>query len=343
MNLSALLSRALVGFARDVEHADAPGGPTASIVLWSNLLRLFDDDGPDGGVPRRRLPALARLSTRAMKAAVESAERSGLVTVEPDPAGVRSSVVRLTAAGRQLRDDWRPRFADAEARWRARFGDAPVHALRHALERVVAQLDLELPHYVTGYGPADLSMVGASWGHADAVVESSGPVRGLRHGKDWRPVLRDHPADVAALSLSALLSQALTAFAIDYEQHGRGSLPLVAGVLAGLGDGPFPPERLPAHAAVNGRGTSLLERHGIVSVSGSGASMRGRLTSLGRQARDAYQPLTAQIEARWADRYGEDVALLRDALEALSDHLDPALPRFPVVRFVRPEGFSQVY
>jgi len=50
-------------------------------------------------------------------------------------------------------------------------------------------------------------------------------------------------------------------------------------------------------------------------------------TRAGRQAQEVWRPLTGNIEARWAARFGEDtIARLRESLRAIDAQLDPALP-----------------
>ena len=44
-------------------------------------------------------------------------------------------------------------------------------------------------------------------------------VRGAGHGNDWKPVERAEGDTVSTLPLTALLSQALMAFTIDYEDR----------------------------------------------------------------------------------------------------------------------------
>jgi hypothetical protein len=343
--LAGLLSRALIDQARAFARAGPAGGEVRTggvpnLVLWSNFLRLFDDDRP---VSRRDLPRLARLSTRAMKSIVVRLDWIGWVTVEPDPGRPRYWVVRLAGPGRTVRDAWRPLAAEADARGRERLGDERVRRLRAALERLVGRFDLELPHYPTGYGAADASMTGAAW--------SPDPPRrtpsGIPHGVDWPRVRRGEGDTVSELSLSALLSQALVGFAIDYERHGLGPMELVTNVLQPIGDRGVALGAAPGNGLVVGDGRSVLERHLIVAVdphgTGTGEERLVRLTPRGRQWRDAYRPLVAEIEADWENRFGPDVvADLRHALEAVDRDLDPALPHFPVVRFELGLGFTDV-
>ncbi len=63
-------------------------------------------------------------------------EKRRLAVVEPDPAGGRGKVVRLTPSGRAARDADRRLLGAVEQRWDARFGEREIGSLRDALERV---------------------------------------------------------------------------------------------------------------------------------------------------------------------------------------------------------------
>ena len=289
--LPALLARVLVGLRQEV--GARTGVPLA---LWANLLRVLDDDGD--GVRRRDLPRLARLSRRTMGPLVEGAERGGLVSVE-------QATVRLTAAGDAARAAGDVAVAESELVWAAE-----VAALRAALGDIVPRLDLELPHWPLGYGAVDSTMTGGR-----AVPADPGPPATPAHGRDWRPVVRTGPDGAAGLPLAALASQALVALAIDYEAEARLSLASTSVLqVPGLAtEGGMRIADLPPQWAWHG--------HGHVEV---GPGMVVRLTPCGRSLRDEYRPLTAAVEARWADRFGAPaVGGLRAAAAALAAGLDP--------------------
>ena len=86
--------------------------------------------------------------------------------------------------------------------------------MRTALVALVDQFGLELPHYWISYGGSDPRVTGGKFRPAKA-----GPPRIPAHGQDWAPVLREEGVSSADLPLTALLSQALTGFAIDYEER----------------------------------------------------------------------------------------------------------------------------
>jgi hypothetical protein len=168
------------------------------------------------------------------------------------------------------------------------------------LEAFVARLELEHPHFPIPYGTADPSFTG-------------GP------GVDWKPVPRLPDATVRGLPMTALLSQALVAFAIEYEGHRAGPLQWAANILQfaddeGAGLPPLPERG--THSVNN------LVRLGILTKDRDDV----RLTAVGRAMRDAYHPLCQQIESAWRDTFG---SLIDEVVEALGV-VTPSRP-FPLV------------
>ncbi|HET6187870.1 MAG TPA: SAM-dependent methyltransferase, partial [Trebonia sp.] len=88
--LWALLSRALLAFATEFE--DDSG---RSLAISANLLRVLTEDG----VRSRDVPALAGISTAAAAFTMGPATKQGLVAEQPDPAGSRWKISRLTSPG----------------------------------------------------------------------------------------------------------------------------------------------------------------------------------------------------------------------------------------------------
>ena len=267
--LPVLLAHALVDLARDAGDAASEAGVAGSLLLWANLLRAI----PDEGITASELPAQARISRRVVKAWL-GLEKRGWLTVED--AGPRAKVVRLAPLGRRARDGWAAHMRAVEQSWRVKVGRAEVDRLRSALETVVGALDLELPHHPMPYGSADLRATGGR-----AVAGRAGPPRVPAHGVDWVPVPRTDPEGVGALTLHALLSQALMAFTIDVEDQTGFPMGMAALLTRAMSAANTPVAALPRLLGVAGNGKSLLERYGLVEVSGAGARMVAHAHSAG--------------------------------------------------------------
>lgn len=321
--LSALLTRPLLAFDRDYDEMRG-NEPVPSLAMWSNCMRELDEDGVD----LRELPARTVISQRALRDASRHLIRRGWVHVEP-VTGVRGRKdVYPTSQGRSAIDAGRRFVESIEEAWNARLGKR-IASLRASLQALVQQFDLELPHYPTSYGQGDVSITGGSY-----VPGSAGPPRIPPHGEEWPIVVRDPQRSVAVLSLSALLSQVLTAFAIDYESQGLGTLTTAANFLRLLGDDGMRLGDTPPGTDVSGSGRSGLERHGIVRV-GPGSPKRDRLVRLTRRGarhRDAYESLAVKVERDWRAAFGNPaVEALRGALDALDNEWDDDLPQFPSI------------
>jgi hypothetical protein len=302
LGLSVLLSGLVIRHTAELDAATSPRHPAVPLPTWINVMQHV---GPEA-VPQNVLPARGRISRRAVAFRLGALERHGLVALGPNPSGARGKVVTLTAEGRKVLESHRPPFDDVERRWRKRVGAKKLDALRSALEAVVGRFELELPHHPECYGPVDARIMG-------------GP------GQDWKPVPRGDGDTVSSLPLCALLSQALCAYAIDYETT-SGALMFGSNVFRLIGDGDeaiadlF--ERSRAPTVLGG-----LDRHGFVKIDKE--RERIRLTSLGKLIRDTYADTLDAIEQRWEERYdADDVRALRTALEAFAAPDDDALPHF---------------
>lgn len=303
--LSTLLSHALLAVTDEYERQGAGSAGLPSLAVWSNVLRPMG-----AGIDLRELPTASRLSKRAVRAAVASAEKLGWLTRE-------DKTVRPTPAAEAANDRWPTLDASVEPI----FGGHLVTSLRD----LVRQLHLEWPHYPTGYGPADHSMTGGVYvggGKTDSTVPT--------HGADWSPVVRHDlgGSSVAAIPLSALLSQAFVAFAADFEECWIGGLHLAACVLRLLPDEGMPTTDIPMLSGLKGDGKSVLERHGYVEIvrdEGNPKVRRVVPTRRGRATRDEYEPTLIRVEHRWVSKYGvEVVSALRTALASLE--VDRSLP-----------------
>jgi len=304
--INALLSQALIAVSDDyVRHgADSTGLPT--LALWSNVLRPMGD-----GIDMADLPAAARLSKRAVRAAVGAAEKAGWLLRD-------GSSLRLSPTGDTARERWPSLDAEVDA--------ALGSELAPALSELVRQLYLEWPHYPTGYGPADHSITGGIYSGGGGLIDSKVPT----HAKDWEPILR-HDVDgssVADLPVSALLSQAFVAFAADFEELWIGGLHLAAIVLRHLPDEGRPVTEIPMLSRLKGDGKSVLERHLYIEILRDPDNPKVRRavpTARGRNTRDEYEPTVERVESRWPTKYGADVvSRLRTSLESLD--VDRSLP-----------------
>jgi hypothetical protein len=65
----------------------------------------------------------------------------------------RSKLVRLTPKGRESQDAYRLRLAEVEQRWRERFGEDDVRALRQTLEKLVGEPTWETSPLTRGLVP----------------------------------------------------------------------------------------------------------------------------------------------------------------------------------------------
>lgn len=306
--LNALLAGPIVELTATYGEAGAGTAVLPSPTLWFDFLRALPDDGIDP----RAMPALVRTSKRVIYPHVNVATKAGWIAGD-------TRHIALTGDGRRARDTWLALPAQVEDGWPDR--------LRDALARLVGQLRLELPHYPISYGSADPTITGGMFA----------PYRKLppdipQSGQDWSPVFREGGDTTAGLPLTALLSQTLVAFAIDYERQSVGDLHHVSVVLRRITDGGRDLGELPPACGISGNRKPILERHGAVTVA-LNTPTRGRklvrLTPRGKELRDAYRPTAASIEAQWRRRYGDDtITALRTELEAVARPADDP-PHFP--------------
>jgi hypothetical protein len=304
--LNALLSQALATVTHEYEQRGASSVSLPTLAVWSNVLRPVGD-----GIDLRKLPAEARLSKRAVRAAVSSAVKRGWLIRE-------ANTLRPSPSGEAARQRW-PSIDDAVEASVA--GDVAT-----PLRDVVRQFYLEWPHHPTGYGPADHSITGGIHVSGGPRSDSGVPT----HGADWAPVPRHdvEGSSVTGLPVSALLSQAFVAFASDFEELGLGGLHLAASVLRRVPNGGVPVSDIPMLSRLKGDGKSVLERHGyleIVPDTEKPKVLLGVLTARGRITRDGYESTVGRVEDRWGQKYGADVvARLRFGLESVD--VDRSLP-----------------
>jgi methyltransferase (TIGR00027 family) len=183
----------------------------------------------------------------------------------------------------------------------------------------------------------------------------AGPQPRPRQPRPRQPA-QGHDGD---LPLSALLSQALVAFTIEFDNEAEHRLPhrTTSHGTSGPGDGapklwlvslamwencmryvtgePITVGDLEARART---GTNLdgMRRWGYITIDGTAGKVHSsrpgsaavlRATAAGLRAREIWRPLPALIERRWRERFGTDqLSRLRDPLTSMVSRLDPGLP-----------------
>lgn len=325
MPLPVLLAHVLLDINRAFERAGAAAGEQPSLVVWANLLRVI----PDGGISLTDLPPAARISRRAMKTWLKYG------WVEVDASTPSAKVVKPTEMGRRARDRWGDLVATTEKRWSRRVRG--TRALRAALEALVGRFDFELPHYPMTYGTSDPSAIGGGW-----VPARAGPPRVPAHGMDWVPVVRNGAESATGLPLSALLSQALMAFTIDYEEA-RFPMAVAAILSRAMASESVPLSSVPGVLGIDGSGKSGLERHGIVQVTGKGTAREATLTKVGQWICDNHSGAVMDVTRSWRERYGEDVVdRLMTSLAEVDSQLADDLPDHVLVRYANGTGFRDV-
>jgi DNA-binding MarR family transcriptional regulator len=141
--LPALLSRVLLAFAVEFERES-----DLSLAISANVLRILDENG----VRLRDLPLLSGVSKEAISMAL-GIPRKQRAVIEPDPAGSRAKVVRLTSKGREAQNAYRHLLGAIEQRWQMRFGKEAIQTLREHLERLVGEPVAEGPPLFRGLEP----------------------------------------------------------------------------------------------------------------------------------------------------------------------------------------------
>lgn len=321
--LPALLSHALVAFTR--EYGDAALG-VPSLPVWANVLRAVGEGGTEAEVRERAI-----ISRRVLRVILRELTEMDWLTVENPTPGKRGKArspkrIHLTPQGLAMEQAGRERIEAVEARWRQGFGNEQVEGLRNALAGIAAGQDLELPHYIVGYGIADASLTGGSYLPAEP-----GPPRKPARGEEWPVVPRD-ANEPPSLTLPALLSWALTAFTLDYEAHELGSLPWASVFLRHMPDEGMSLGEARKLCDVVGNGRSGPERHLCVVVTpGKPRDLSRRVypTPKSKHVRDAWPWLVREVEREWQERFGSAVDELRHVLEAMDTKAWQGLPDYP--------------
>ena len=317
--LPTLLSRVLFAFEQDYDEL-AAGERTPHLGVWANVLRVI----PKEGLDLRELGPGAILAKRGVRVVVRDLEAQGWIEIEK-VANVRGlKMLRLTAAGRTAKTAGERLATDVERRWRRRFRVATIDGLRTALGAIADAIDVELPYYLTGYGPGDGAITGGPY-----LPEEPGPPRIPARGEEWPVVLRHSKA--SELPLFALVSIVLAHFAIDYERERLGDLRSASTVFQEIEDEGTPLEQV-RYRGVRGSGRSTPERHLWVVVErkrGGGVPLVFPSPKM-RRARDSYPHLVMEIEGNWRAQYGAGtIAALRRGLDVVDAKFGSNFPHFP--------------
>ena len=331
--LSALLSWALVAFTIEFDnefehlaphrtsvHGRAPRSPErpwlVSMVMYAKFLRFVTDEG----ISIRDMQRQTQIPAAELRVwLTRLAKWWNYITIQPGAASSRTSpaspkpdwLIRPTPGGRKALETWRPLTDTIEARWRQRFGKEEIQALRSSLRSLVDQLPADLPRTLPILGFGLLCK----------------PPQSTENR-----VKAPTPYD---LSLPALLSTVLYAFAIAFEDNSDVSLAISANILRVFDqDAPdatdatnaIDASELARLASVSKEAVimsfSFLLRRGYLTTAKAGSKSRGKrfaLTTKGRNAAQHYQTLTQAIEDHWIQEFGkEQIARLRTSLESFT-------------------------
>jgi DNA-binding MarR family transcriptional regulator len=325
--LSTLLSQTLVAFTiefdnefehraphRTTSHASTPGAPwLVSMVLWQRLLQFVPLDGITAGELYRLTPfnkgELRAWLTRLSR-------RWGYLTIErPSAASTPAQyIICPTEGGFRAQEMWRPLTGIIVERWRDRFGHEAIYRLTASLQALIDKQRSGLP--------------------------GSLPVLGF----DMRtkaPAPKPHAS--AEPTLSALLANALYAFALDFEHQSEMPLAIGANLLRLAGPEGVRIRDLPRLSGISKEAVAMaverLAECGFATVESERSGSRARslhLTASGSQTRARYIRRLWEIEKRWETNFGDAiVATLRKNLEDLVIG-ETGLPPSPLFLAIEP-------
>ena len=319
--LSVLLTHALIAFTREYESTISRYGMPGLEVL-SNVLRVI----PRRGINQREFERRAVLSTRTARVVLRHCTELGWLKTEKDVKR-SGSLIYLTDDGESKRQHGTRRLKRVESLWLERY-DGDYQKLKTCLETLISTFDLDFPHYISGYGPADEALTGGSYLPAE-----EGPPRIPNRGVEWPVVVRQENKRRVSRTLPALLSQTLTQFALDYESDELGRLGLTTMFFQHLPDEGMDLGGARNLQAISGNGKSLHERHLYIAIEPGSPSDKTRRvfpTQKTRRSRDAYAFHVSAIESRWKQRFGASIMKkLRHSLEALDKSFSDDLPEYP--------------
>jgi DNA-binding MarR family transcriptional regulator len=291
-----------------------PGPWLVSWPMWANFMRYVSPDGVRLGDLRQQ----PGVGASALEGTNPGMVRWGYVTLAVPPGApeqrsrLEDMVVRQTQAGQRAQAIWEELRSACEPNWREAFGSSNLDSLQHALIGILDQVDTELPRYIT------------------PLVAPSEP--------------RQTPVD--DLDLTALLSQVLMLFTIDYERDAGDPLFMAANVLRVVGHDGTPTRDLPRRSGISKEAINLmigpLHKGRLVNVEPDTTTPRqklARLTPAGAAAKAIYERLPGAIEKAWTTRFGDRVAALRAAAEAVVGGSDLATSPLGAVIQPHPDGW----
>ncbi|MGI8867822.1 MAG: hypothetical protein ACR2F6_02950 [Mycobacteriales bacterium] len=258
-----------------------------SLPLWTNGLRYVDE----GGITVDELHARAHAACN-----IGGLERWGWLSVGEPGAERRDgygshrgltgdTVLRPTRAGSYARRAWPRIVGEVEARWRTRFGDEVIAALRGALPAPATPMPWSPPEVA----PAD----------------------------GFRSHVIDGPAGDGERPLAALLGRVLTGLTVEDERDAEVSLPLGANVLRVIGSDVLRLRDLPARSGISKQAiamaTNYLQRKGLATAV---AERCISLTPAGLDALDDYRRRAAGTRAPALRGALETIVARADALSA---------------------------
>ncbi len=319
--LSVLLTHALIAFTHEYE-SDISRHGMPSLEVLSNVLRVV----PPRGITPKEFEKRAVLTTRTARVVLRHCTKLGWLKTEKGVKG-SGSLIYLTDDGKSKRQHGIRRLKRVESQWSKRY-ERDYQELKTCLETLVSRFELEFPHYISGYGPADEALTGGSY-----LVAEEGPPRIPGRGVEWPVVVRQGNKHRSSPTLPAFLSQSLTQFALDYEADDLGRLGLTTMFFQHLPDEGMDLGCARDLQAISGDGKSLHERHLNIAIEPGSPSDKTRRvfpTQKTRRSRDAYAFHVSAVESRWKQRFGASIMKkLRHSLEALDTAFSDDLPEYP--------------
>jgi hypothetical protein len=302
-SLVTALSQAFVAFTIEVDnefesrmphrtaadrHDPSKRGPwMTSLTYYSNYLRHI----PDDGCTARQLARTAGDHASPIASRLHELTRWGYARVLPTGTDRGEWIVTLSASGALARDTWAPLEGLVEDRWRTRFGDTAVDALRAELGTLPGAGDLPLGFPILAWERA-VGLRGA---------ETSG-----------------------AAGLSTLLARTILAMAMDFDGVAPLSLAMTQDLVRVL-DEPAPLRELPLRAGVSKEaiaiGVGQLLRRGWATQAGARKTIE--LTDSGRSVSSAAFALRDQLESSWNKSTGLEAALAPISGRGLAAGLTP--------------------